>query len=149
MLNCRDRSISLYLAYDPVNHRIAIAKPDIVRRVNVRPLKFDAARGYASGAGLIAKYRIPAQAHRYTYVGKERGGEYNGWLVFQREHYEAPDDKLPECRLGGFARSRPCNFDIFSFAFNTNIIEALTLSRNERRATARERVKHGATGRSG
>src|SRR5690606_40094383 len=44
MLNCRDRSISLYLAYDPVNHRIAIAKPDIVRRVNVRPLKFDAAR---------------------------------------------------------------------------------------------------------
>src|SRR5690606_37987750 len=33
MLNCRDRSISLYLAYDPVNHRIAIAKPDIVRRV--------------------------------------------------------------------------------------------------------------------
>jgi len=96
MLNCRDRSISLYLAYDPVNHRIAIAKPDIVRQVNVRPLKFDAARGYASGAGLIAKYRIPAQAHRYTYVGKEQGGEYNGWLVFQREHYEAPDDKLPE-----------------------------------------------------
>lgn len=96
LLGCTDRAIELYIAYDKVNKRIAIAKPDIVRLPNVRPLRFDAARGYASGVGFLKKNRIPAEAHRYIYVGKEQGGDFRGWYVFQLEGYGATDDKLPE-----------------------------------------------------
>lgn len=87
-LGCLGIPISLYVGYDPVNRRIALAKPDVVRLTDVRVHKFDV-RGYSSAAALIDKYNIPPHAHRYYFDGRE-----NGAWTFRLEGYEAPDNSI-------------------------------------------------------
>jgi hypothetical protein len=88
-LGCEGRSIKLYLAYDPVNKRIGLAKPDVVRLTDHRPVTFDGQRGYATVTGFLRKFQIPYdKTYRYTYDGKEG----DGWWTFRLEGYDAPDD---------------------------------------------------------
>lgn len=95
-LGCVGREIELYVAYDKVNKRIAIAKPDIVRQTGVNPMRFDANRSYASARGFLRHNQIPAQPHRYYYDGNEKGGDFRGWMTFKLEGHSAPDARLPE-----------------------------------------------------
>lgn len=95
-LGCRGREIELYVAYDKVNKRIAIAKPDVVRLTGVNPMRFDANRSYASARGFLHHNQIPARAARYYYDGNEKSGEFRGWLTFKLDEYDAPDARLPE-----------------------------------------------------
>lgn len=80
--------VSLYLGYDKVNKRIGLARPDVVRLVDVKPFKFNGKRTYASAKSfLMANNILPEKGvQRYDYVGKE-----DGIYVFQLEEYEAPD----------------------------------------------------------
>ena len=90
-LGCIGLPIELYLAYDKINKRIAIAKPDIVRLTNVRPFRFDGDRHYANAGNFLRDNRIPARHHRYYYDGREQAGDFKGWLTFRLEDYDAPD----------------------------------------------------------
>ncbi|MCS1350371.1 hypothetical protein [Mechercharimyces sp. CAU 1602] len=88
-LSCVDIPISLYIGYDPVNHRIALAKPDVVRLTDTRPYKIDQ-RGYTTVRKLVQRYKLPMnQSRRYFFDGKE-----NGALTFKLEDYDAPDDNI-------------------------------------------------------
>lgn len=86
-LGCENQAIKLYLAYDPVNKRIGLAKPDVVRLTNHRPVSFDKSRSYAMVRSFLQRFQIPYdKSYRYIYDGKE-----NGWWTFRLEDYDAPD----------------------------------------------------------
>lgn len=87
-LGCVGIPIHLYVGYDKVNRRIALAKPDVVRKTDIRAYKFDT-RGYTSATELINRHRLPTRAHRYYFDGRE-----DGMWTFRLEAYEAPDAKL-------------------------------------------------------
>lgn len=83
-----ERGMNLYLAYDPVNQRVGLAKPDIVRLTDTKPFFFGKG-GYVSIRPLISRFQIPYQDGplHYVYFGNE-----NGWLTFQLMGYQAPDE---------------------------------------------------------
>lgn len=83
--------VALYLGYDKVNKRIGLARPEVVRLVDVKPFKFNGERTYASARSfLLANNILPKEGvNRYIFVGKEEG-----IFVFQLEDYEAPDAKF-------------------------------------------------------
>lgn len=88
-LGCEGKPIKLYLAYDPVNKRIGLAKPDVVRLTDTRPVSFDANRSYASVRGFLQRFNIPHdRSYRYIWDGME-----DGWWTFRLEGYDAPDAK--------------------------------------------------------
>jgi len=88
-LGCLGNPISLYVGYDKVNRRIALAKPDVVRLTDTRPYRFDA-RGYAAARSFVDKFRLPKdRVTRFYYDGKE-----NGAWTFRMENYDAPDDQI-------------------------------------------------------
>lgn len=88
MLSCKGASISLYVGYDSANKRIALGKPDIVRPTDSKAVNFDAARHYGNVRGFMLKHRLPLDKVRYVYDGKSEG-----WLLFKREDYRAPDGR--------------------------------------------------------
>lgn len=103
-LECAESAIELYVGYDPVNKRIALGKPNVVRLTDTRPFKFDAQRGYARGNNFLAHNQIPADGSRYYYEGKE-----NGWLVFKLDGYDAPDQPAEvkaQSKTGGRGRKK-------------------------------------------
>lgn len=81
------QSTQLYVSYDKVNKRIGIAKPDVIRLVDVVPFSFDGPRGYSMARNFLKANGISYEwASRYFYEGKE-----NGWYVFKLSGYVAPD----------------------------------------------------------
>jgi hypothetical protein len=87
---------ALIIGYDSVNKRLVVAKPDIVRAVNVKPYKFDA-RWYSSARNFVgqAGIDIAELPQKYVYVGKEYSDVPDGASVFQLAGYDAPDGGLP------------------------------------------------------
>lgn len=88
MLSTRGMAIKLYVGFDKANKRIALGKPDVVKPTDARPLTFDAAKNYAYAGAFYHKHAIPLGYARYIYDGK-----YEGWLMFKREDYVAPDPR--------------------------------------------------------
>lgn len=86
MLSARGMPVKLYVGFDKANKRIALGKPDVVRPTDANPLTFDANKYYAYAGGFYQQHGIPFGPARYVYDGK-----YEGWLMFRREDYEAPD----------------------------------------------------------
>lgn len=83
--------VKLYVGYDKVNRRIGIAKPDVVRLVNVQPYSFDK-RGCAIARRFVKDNGIDnSQARRYYYEGIEHGGENAGWMIFKQDGFSSPD----------------------------------------------------------
>jgi hypothetical protein len=77
----------LYVGYDKVNKRIAIAKPNVVRLTGTIPYKFDGKRGYTMARNFLKGNGISYDtAARYLFDGKE-----NGWWTFKLDGYSAPD----------------------------------------------------------
>jgi hypothetical protein len=87
MLGCQGMPIKLYVGYDKVNKRIALAKPDVVRLTDKRPMSFDGKRHYASARTFVKHFGLPNdKTYTYEYVGKE-----NGAYTFELADYDAPD----------------------------------------------------------
>lgn len=86
-LNSEDSPIKLYLGYDPVNKRIALAKPDVVRLTDHRPVQFNKS-GFVSARAFIDRFKIEYKDGPYHYI---YDGNENGWLTFRLQGYEAPD----------------------------------------------------------
>lgn len=88
-------SFTLIVGYDTVNERIVVAKPSIVKAVNVRPYKFDKRR-YASARAILHKAAISSDRLplHYDYVGKDYlDADYpDGSFVFQLRGHSAPDE---------------------------------------------------------
>ena len=87
---------SLIVGYDAVNKRLVVAKPDLVRAVNVVPYNFDK-RWYASARHFVKNAGIdPSDLPiRFNYVGKDYADMPAGSHTFQLADYDAPDDKFP------------------------------------------------------
>jgi len=81
--------IKLYLAYDKVNKRIGLGKPDVVRVTDATPFRFSGKRAYASARTFLKYYDLyPNETpEKYVFDGRE-----NGWLTFRKAGYVAPDD---------------------------------------------------------
>jgi hypothetical protein len=88
MLSCKDSAIKLYVGYDAANKRIAIGKPDVVRPSDANPVSFDRGRHYANIKVFMNKHQLPFEPVKYVYDGKA-----DGWLMFKREGYAAPDGR--------------------------------------------------------
>jgi hypothetical protein len=88
MLSCRDMPIKLYIGYDKANKRIALGKEDVIKAPDANPVLFDRTRHYGWARRFYDKFGIPAETARYYFDGK-----YQGWLMFKREGYDAPDGR--------------------------------------------------------
>jgi hypothetical protein len=90
----KEGDFRLHVGYDPVNKRIVVAKPEVVRVTDVKPFKFDKRR-YASGRPVLSATAImPDELPlRYVYKGRDYAELPDGSYVFGLEDYEAPDEK--------------------------------------------------------
>lgn len=78
-LGCVDKTIKLYIAYDPETKRIGLAKPGEIELEDVTPLTFGKDRAYASARGFLSRFQIDhREARKYVYVGKE-----GPWMAFE------------------------------------------------------------------
>ncbi|NOU98465.1 hypothetical protein [Paenibacillus planticolens] len=91
MLSCKGAPIKLYVGYDAANKRIALGKPDVVKPSDANPVSFDRGRHYGMIRTFMKKHVLPFEAIKYVYDGK-----YDGWLLFKREDYAAPDGRGTE-----------------------------------------------------
>ena len=91
-----DNPAALIFGYDKVNKRLVVAKPDVVRAVNVRPYPFDK-RWYASARNFVKQAGISESSLplRFYYVGKDYGDTPAGSYAFELGDYDAPDGGLP------------------------------------------------------
>ena len=83
----KKKHLKCYLGYDSVNHRIAIAKTDVVKIPGKRPVVFGDFK-FVSARRFIERFKIDiskAPIH-YQYVGQE-----GDWYCFQEVGYQAPD----------------------------------------------------------
>jgi len=88
---------SLIFGYDPVNKRLVVAKPDIVRAVNVKPYSFDK-RWYSSARNFVAQAGIDVAdlPLRFVFAGKDYADTPDGAYTFQLADYDAPDGGIAE-----------------------------------------------------
>lgn len=91
---------SLFIGYDPVNERIIVAKPEIVKAVDTKPFTFDSRR-YSNARPIIIKAAIPVEELplKYEYRGRDFSEYPDGAHVFQLMGSDAPDDKGTETKL--------------------------------------------------
>lgn len=82
---------SLIAGYDFANHRIVLAKPEIVRVPNIEPYSFDK-RSYSGVKGFVSRARLEEMLPiRFIYVGKDYSTYPSGSYAFQMEGREAED----------------------------------------------------------
>lgn len=93
LLGIEKLSAELYVGYDPVNKRIGLAKPDVVRMTELGTYRFAGDRPYASARNFCKDNGIYPKkgSDRYLYHGKEKD-----WFTFQLEEYASPDDAYKE-----------------------------------------------------
>jgi hypothetical protein len=81
----------LIAGYDFANHRIVLAKPEIVRVPNIEPFSFDK-RSYSKVKNFVSRARIGDMLPvRFVYVGKDYSEYPSGSFAFQLEGYQAED----------------------------------------------------------
>ncbi|MEY8188634.1 hypothetical protein AB4X15_03025 [Peribacillus simplex] len=88
--------ISLYIGYDHANKRLVVAKPEVVKAVDVKPHRFDKRR-YCSAKAFIRSLAIEDSELplRFAYAGKDFSEYPAGAFVFQLTDFVAPDDAMP------------------------------------------------------
>ncbi|OYD08522.1 hypothetical protein [Paludifilum halophilum] len=78
-LDAVDKTVKLYIAYDPEKKRIGLAKPEDVDLEGVIPLTFGKDRSYASARGFLSRFRIEQnESRKYVYSGTE-----GNWMSFE------------------------------------------------------------------
>lgn len=84
----------LYVGHDPVNKRLVVSRPDLVKLTDVKPFSFDK-RGYSHAKSFVSELLIAEKDFpvKYEFVGRDLGEYPHGVFCFQREDFEAPDDK--------------------------------------------------------
>lgn len=81
----------LITGYDFANHRIVIAKPEIVRIPDVVPFNFDK-RSYSRVKPFVDNARLDGSLPiRFLYVGKDYSDYPRGSYAFERAGFEAGD----------------------------------------------------------
>lgn len=83
MIKAKDVPVKMYVGYDKIHDRFALAPPDTeLDKAGKRPYTFDKNRGYANAKALLEYFRIPYKdkARRYIYVDR-----HNGAYVFAHE----------------------------------------------------------------
>lgn len=83
------------IGYDHANKRIIIAKPDVVRAINVKPHNIDK-RGYASARSFVRSTGITKKdlPQRYEYLGQEYSMYPAGAYVFGLRYDTGEDGGL-------------------------------------------------------
>lgn len=91
LMSLPDGKFQLIAGYDFANHRIVLAKPEIVRVPNVKPFKFDK-RAYSNAKHFVERARLgDLLPVRFVYVGKDYSEYPDGSYAFIREGYEPVD----------------------------------------------------------
>jgi hypothetical protein len=91
LLNLPDGKFRLIAGYDFANHRIVLAKPEIVRVPDVKPFKFDK-RAYSNAKHFVERAKIGDELPtRFVYVGKDYSEYPEGSYAFVREGWESED----------------------------------------------------------
>ena len=83
-LHTKGVPIRLQVACDPDTKRIALQKPELVRKsaTNVEPFKFDV-RGYSPARFIADKFALPkGQTYKFAYAGDEFI-EGEKWMSFE------------------------------------------------------------------
>ncbi|MGF9711646.1 hypothetical protein [Paenibacillus naphthalenovorans] len=88
MVGAKDTAISVFIAYDKANKRVALGKPGVVKPTDSKPVTFDRGRHYGNVRGFMRKHQLPFESVQYVYDGK-----YDGWMMFRRADYVAPDGR--------------------------------------------------------
>ncbi|MNM97067.1 hypothetical protein D3C81_1095630 [compost metagenome] len=73
------KDAEFYLGFDRESGRIALGSPEFMTPDDMKPVRFDAKRRYASARPFFAQFGIPLEAARYDYEDK-----VNHWLLFRR-----------------------------------------------------------------
>ncbi|MBA9027541.1 hypothetical protein [Peribacillus huizhouensis] len=83
---------ALIIGHDHANKRLVVAKPEVVRAVNVRPFRFDPRR-YCSAKPFIRALAIADETLplRYEFLGKDFGAYAEGAYTFGLVGFDAPD----------------------------------------------------------
>lgn len=92
LLGLPDRTkFKLIAGYDFANHRIVLAKPEVVRVPDVQAFPFDK-RAYSKVSRFVEKARIGGNLPvRFLYVGRDYSEYPSGAYAFTMEGYEAED----------------------------------------------------------
>jgi len=91
MLDLPDGEYRLIAGYDFANHRIVLAKPEIVNVPNVEPYKFDK-RNYAHVKNFVERANLKEHLPlRFYYSGKDYSEYPRGAYAFTLEDYNAED----------------------------------------------------------
>jgi hypothetical protein len=91
LFGCVNMSCLLLVGYDPVNKRLALAKPDVVKVADTQPYKFSGKRSYASCKAFLEKEGLMPKdkAVRYLFDGEATP---KGTFIFRRENAIAADE---------------------------------------------------------
>lgn len=91
LFGCVGTSCLLLVGYDPVNKRLALAKPDVVKVADTQPYKFSGKRSYASCKAFLEKEGLmpKEKAVRYLFDGEATPA---GTFIFRKENAVAADE---------------------------------------------------------
>lgn len=91
LIGLPDGKFRLIAGYDFANHRIVLAKPEIVRATNIEPFSFDK-RAYSKAKQFVEKARLEGSLPlRFTYAGKDYADYPSGAFAFVREGHKSHD----------------------------------------------------------
>lgn len=88
MLSAAGVELRLFVAFDKANKRIALGKPGVVNPTDSKPVNFDKQRHYTNVAAFMKKHGLPLERVKYVFDGR-----IDGWMLFKREGYAAPDGR--------------------------------------------------------
>ncbi|WP_079516545.1 hypothetical protein [Rossellomorea marisflavi] len=91
LMNLPTEKFRLIAGYDFANHRIVLAKPEVVRVTEVKPFKFDK-RAYSNAKHFVSRASLhDSLPTRFIYAGKDYSEYPEGSYAFVREGHESED----------------------------------------------------------
>lgn len=91
LMNIDEGKFRLIAGYDYANHRVVLAKPEVVRVPDVKPYKFDK-RGYSNAKYFVERAGLTGLPLRFVYKGKDYSEYPDGAYCFELEG-STPADK--------------------------------------------------------
>lgn len=91
LMGLPDGKFRLIAGYDFANHRIVLAKPEIVRVTDIKPFKFDK-RAYSNAKHFVSRAALHGSLPtRFIYAGKDYSEYPEGSYAFVKEGHESED----------------------------------------------------------
>jgi hypothetical protein len=91
LMGLPDGKFRLIAGYDFANHRIVLAKPEIVRVTDIKPFKFDK-RAYSNARPFVERASLEGKLPiRFLFTGKDYSEYPDGSFAFVRDGYESAD----------------------------------------------------------